>query len=197
LLKFGSELLDKRRFEHFGAFARSVQIKIRNVPARDLEIDGAHHGKEVLDGLVDVLEMTGLLIEFKADVGSGTLGKRPVEIRRDSTLFGLPLHLLAVGEDASGEGAAVVTAQTDEHDTKLGDLLGGDDGFLLEHGRSDLLGFVENGKAVYVLDFNIVFCLVTRNARGRAWSVLAKVEVLSLRGDELLVLFDHLSFWLY
>ena len=71
-------------------------------------------------------------------------------------MFGVPRQVLFVGDNTSSEGGSVVAAETDEHDSKLGDTSVGADFLFLDDwlGRHGLL--VEEGKSGLVVNLDVV-----------------------------------------
>ena len=91
-------------FEHFGAFGGFVQITIGDVPTSDFEIDGICHRADLVDGFVDVLEISRFFVELESDVRGGRLGERTVEVRLLDAVACAPLELALIGNNASREG---------------------------------------------------------------------------------------------
>ena len=97
-----------------------------------------------------------------------------------SAVLGFPLQLLAVSQNTRSKGRTVVATEANEHDTHLRHFLAGDDAFLLEDGRGDSLRLVIEGKAIYVLNFDILSRVHSLNAWGSAGGILGEVEVFFL-----------------
>ena len=89
--------------ENFGAFDGFVQIKVGDVRASNFEIDGVGHGADLVDGLPDVLQVAGLLVEFESNVGSGALSEGSVEVWSLHSSLCLPSLLFLVGQNSSGK----------------------------------------------------------------------------------------------
>lgn len=130
----GEHLLLEVVVEDLGALEGGGEVSTVDIPAADLELAGVDHGEEVLEGDVDLLALGG-----DAETDGGALGEGAVEVGLVLALAGVPLGLHAVGDDASGEGGAVVTAETDEHHTEAGGLALGAEGDLGVEGLGDEL----------------------------------------------------------
>ena len=146
------ELFDEGGLEHASPLGSLIQVHSVDVPSTDLEVDRVRHGEQILDGLVDILKSTGLLVEFKSAVSGGRLGERSVKVCLLLTVLRLPGELAFVGDDTSCEGGAIVAAEADKHDANLGDGLLCKDAFSLENSTRSLLGFVVKSESVLVGD---------------------------------------------
>ena len=163
-----------------------IQIIFADVPATDVEVYWVDHGKEFLDWLEDIGERTVLFAKVETNVGGGTLGERAVEVGLHFSGLGHPSESLLIGEEAGGEGGAVVTTETDEHDTELGNALVSSDNFFLNNRSGLLLLSIVKREAVLVDNLEMSLGLGTLNT-GEGGSGLDFLELEGAfggRGDD-------------
>ena len=105
------------RLEDLGAIHGLVEGQAGDVPAANDEVVGVDHGKDVVEGNVDVLALG-----VDAELDGGTHDDGAVVVGLLGALLGGPAVLVLVGEDAGSDGGTVVAAPADQHHTGLGDL---------------------------------------------------------------------------
>lgn len=117
----GHLLLDlglEGRLEDLSAIHGLSQIHLANVPAANDKVVGVNHGEDVMEGNVDLLMGLGIMAKLEGRAHND----RAVVVGLARTLLGIPGELTAVGEDASGDGSAIVASEANQHHADLGDL---------------------------------------------------------------------------
>ena len=100
-----------------GAVHGLIEGHAGDIPAADDEVVGVDHGKDVVEGNVNVLALG-----VDAELDGGTHDDGAIVVGLLGALLGGPAVLVLVGEDAGGNGGTVVAAPADQHHTGLGDL---------------------------------------------------------------------------
>lgn len=93
------------------------QVHGADIPSANDEVVGVDHGQNVMEGDVDILG--GLRIRTK--LHGGGHGDGTVVVCSTVALTCGPGEVAAVGNDTSSDGGTVVTTETDQHHTDLGD----------------------------------------------------------------------------
>lgn len=105
------------RLKDSGTVHGISQVHGADIPSANDEVVGVDHGKNVMEGDVDILG--GLRI--RAQLHGGGHGDGTVVVSSTVALTCGPGEVAAVGNDTGGDGGTVVTAETDQHHTDLGD----------------------------------------------------------------------------
>jgi hypothetical protein len=93
------------------------QVHRADIPSANDEVVGVDHGENVMEGDVDILG--GLRI--RAQLHGGGHGDGTVVVSSTVALTCGPGEVATVGNDTSGDGGTIVTTETDQHHTGLGD----------------------------------------------------------------------------
>jgi hypothetical protein len=132
-----------------GAVHGSGKVHATDVPATDGKVVGVDHRDHVVQRNIDLA--AGLCLCAKFDSGRHDNGA--VVVCGTRTLTGVPAQTLAVGKNTSGDGRAVVTTESNKHQTDLADIAFGLEVVELLLGRGDVLaiGDVDFGGTVSIL----------------------------------------------
>eukprot|EP00053_Salpingoeca_punica_P013417 m.121411 g.121411 ORF g.121411 m.121411 type:complete len:543 (-) comp16203_c1_seq1:553-2181(-) len=103
--------------EDLGAGHAVGEVHLADVPAANLNVVGVDHRHDLVEGDVDVIAL-----RVDADAHGGGLRDAAKVVGRLLAVAVVPLHAELVGDDAAGDGGAVVAAPADKHDTELGHL---------------------------------------------------------------------------
>ena len=117
-----AEMLDdltlKIPVEDFGTCHSRGQVKGTDIPSTEDEIIGMHHGKDRIDGGVDIIAL-GINPKFHGR----RLSDAPVIIRLNHSIFIAEADIVTVGSDCGSQSTTVVTAPTDHHKTVRNELV--------------------------------------------------------------------------
>lgn len=125
LLHLGKELTLEIPVKDMSTGHALTEVSTVDIPTADLKISGADHGEKVVDGDVDFLTIVG-----DTETDSGALSERAKHVALVETSTLVPLKAETIGNDATGEGCAVVATPADEHNSHLGNLTLGVEGKL-------------------------------------------------------------------
>ena len=93
-----------------------------------------------------------------------TLREGTVKVRRHFATLSRPRHMLSVGEDTSSKSGTIVAAKTDEHDAEFGDSRVSSDKLLLNDRSRGIGRLIEERKTNLVVNLDVVFVHLFRNA---------------------------------
>eukprot|EP01139_Manchomonas_bermudensis_P023324 Amastigsp_a841014_52645.p2 type:complete len:185 gc:universal Amastigsp_a841014_52645:612-1166(+) len=123
------------------------EVHVVDVPAANDEIVRRHHGKHFGERNVHVV---AALVCSEAE--GRRLRQRAEVVRLLDALARAPRDPLAVGDDASGDGGAVVAAETDNHHADAGNPALGLEGVLRGDGGGDGLAIIAGDNASALVD---------------------------------------------
>ena len=145
-------LLDERLqsgFKNLSTVHGGGEVHTTDVPTTNGKVIGMNHGQHVVERDVDLTAS----LRLRAQLDSGRHDDRAIVICSARTLTGVPGQTLTVGQNASGDGRAVVATETNQHETDLANLALGLEVVELLLGRRDILaiGHIDLSGTVSVL----------------------------------------------
>mmetsp|Transcript_48962 Transcript_48962/g.123168 ORF Transcript_48962/g.123168 Transcript_48962/m.123168 type:complete len:512 (+) Transcript_48962:227-1762(+) len=147
-LQEGHQLTLQIVLEHLAARHGVGHVLLADIPAAYHELVRVHHGEQLAER-----HEHGITLAVAAQLDGAGLSQRAPVVRLLHTLTGTPRQSLAVGNDTGQQGGAVVSTETHQHDTGLGNTALGAEGELSAgRGHDHTLSFaLRHGTLVHIL----------------------------------------------